>query len=79
MYLIKSNENIRVVLIKTLLCCAVMLNCYETQPNGETNIGFCFATKKICFICSCKILADIFCLVSMAILSYFHRQNPRYL
>ena len=53
-----------------------MLNYYETQPNGETNIGHYFAAKKICFVCPCKILADTFFLVSMAILDYFHIAKP---
>ena len=56
-----------------------MFNCYETQPNGKTSIGHCFAVKKVCFNYSGKILADTFFLVSMAILGYFHRQNHRYL
>ena len=42
----------------------------------KTNIGHCFAAKKISFICPCKILADTFFLVTMDILNYFHRQNP---
>ena len=56
-----------------------MLNCYETQHDGKTNKGHHVAAKKNCFICSSKILADPFYLVPMAILSYFHTQNPGYL
>ena len=56
-----------------------MLNCYETQHDGKTYKGHRVVAKKNWFICSCKILADTFYLVPMAILSYFHRQNPGYL
>ena len=52
-----------------------MLNCYETQHDGKTNKGHHDATKRHCFICSSKILADKFYLVPMAILCYFHRQT----
>ena len=55
-----------------------MLNCYETQRDGKTKKVHRVAAKKNCFICSSKILADTFFLVPMAILSYFHRQNPGY-
>ena len=56
-----------------------MLNCYETQHDGNTYKGHRVAAKKNCFICSSKIFADTFYLVPMDILSYFHRQNPGYL
>ena len=56
-----------------------MPNCYETQGVGKTNIGNHVAAMKKGFICPYTILAEVFFHIHMAILSYFHRQNPGYL
>ena len=53
-----------------------MLNYYETQHARETNKSHRVAGKKNASI---VIIRYKFFLIRMAILSYFHRQNPGYL